>query len=181
MFAIADRRSRTLHAGAEMRPRRWYTDEHAPRARAARVTGELWRYRVLAQRRTNNAAPTLERRLCFTHFEPYSASESHCGTISVSNSFQRQDRIMDTRLTIKLPDDLRRRAKAIATLRGESISDIVRTALEEYLTESIEDAEDVRAIALIEKRIAEGQERVYSHEEVWAELDKLESQAALPD
>ena len=65
MFAIADRRSRMLHARAEMRPRRWYTDERAPPARAARVTGELWRYRVLAQRRTNNAAPTLERRRCF--------------------------------------------------------------------------------------------------------------------
>jgi predicted DNA-binding protein len=101
--------------------------------------------------------------------------------MSVSNSFQRQDQTMDTRLTIKLPDDLRRRAKAIATLRGESISDIVRTALEEYLTESIEDAEDVRAVVLIEKRIAEGQERVYSHEEVWTELETLESQGALPD
>ena len=66
MFAIADRRSRTLHAGAEMRPRRWYTDERAPPARAARITSELWRYRTLAQRRTNNAAPMLERRLCFT-------------------------------------------------------------------------------------------------------------------
>ncbi len=51
MFAIADHGSRTLHAGAEMRPRRWYTDEHAPPARAARMTSQLWRYRALAQRR----------------------------------------------------------------------------------------------------------------------------------
>jgi hypothetical protein len=50
-----------------MRPRRWYTDEHAPPPHAARMTGELWRYRMLAQRRTNNAAPKLERRLYFTH------------------------------------------------------------------------------------------------------------------
>ena len=64
MFAIADRHSRTLHAGAEMRPRRWYTDEHPPPARAARMTSQLWRYRTIAQRRTNNAAPMLERRLC---------------------------------------------------------------------------------------------------------------------
>jgi hypothetical protein len=62
MFAIADRHSRTLHAGAEMRPRRWYTDERAPPARPARMTSELWRYRTLAQRRTNNAAPAMERR-----------------------------------------------------------------------------------------------------------------------
>jgi predicted DNA-binding protein len=101
--------------------------------------------------------------------------------MSVWKSFQQQDRAMNTRLTIKLPDDLQKRAKAIATLRGESISDIVRAALEEYLTESIEDAEDVRVVELIEKRIAEGRERVYSHEEVWAELEALESQGALPD
>ena len=71
MFAIADRRSRRLHASAEMRPRRWYTDERAPPARAARVTCELWRYRVLAQRRTNNAAPTLERRVYFTNIRGF--------------------------------------------------------------------------------------------------------------
>ena len=62
MLAIADQRSRTLHAGAEMRPRRWYTDEHAPPARTARMTSALWRYRELAQRHTKNAAPRLERR-----------------------------------------------------------------------------------------------------------------------
>jgi hypothetical protein len=67
MFATADQRSRTLHAGAAMRPRRWYTDEHAPPPRAARMTSELWRYRMLAQRRTNNAAPMMERRLCFSN------------------------------------------------------------------------------------------------------------------
>jgi hypothetical protein len=63
MFAIADHSSRTLHAGAEMRPRRWYTDEHAPPARAARMTSQLWRYRALAQRRMDDAPPLLERRL----------------------------------------------------------------------------------------------------------------------
>ena len=49
MFAIADHGSRTLHAGAEMRPRRWYTDEHAPPARAARMTSQLWRYREIGR------------------------------------------------------------------------------------------------------------------------------------
>ena len=70
MFAIVDRHSRTLHAGAEMRPRRWYTDERAPPARAARMTSEVWRYRVLAQRRKNNAAPNLERRLFVAFSQP---------------------------------------------------------------------------------------------------------------
>jgi hypothetical protein len=71
MFAIADRRSYTLHTGAEMRPRRWYTDEHAPPVRAARMTSQLWRYRALAQRHTNDAAPRLERRLCFTNIQGF--------------------------------------------------------------------------------------------------------------
>ena len=68
MFASADHGSRALHAGAEMRPRRWYTDEHAPPARAARMTSALWRYRSLAQRHTHNAAPILERRLYVQYF-----------------------------------------------------------------------------------------------------------------
>ncbi len=68
MLAIADHRSRTLYAGAEMRPRRWYTDERPPPACAARITSELWRYRTLAQRHTNNAAPRVERRLYFTRY-----------------------------------------------------------------------------------------------------------------
>jgi acetyltransferase len=45
----------------------------APLARAAPMTSQLWRYRRLAQRRTNNAAPILERRLCFMRFQPYNA------------------------------------------------------------------------------------------------------------
>jgi predicted DNA-binding protein len=88
---------------------------------------------------------------------------------------------METRLTIKLPEDLRRRAKAVAALRGETVSDIVREALEYFIAEALEEEEDVRAVQDIEKRIADGQERVYSHEEAWAEIDALESQGVLPD
>jgi len=75
MFAIADQRSRTLHAGAAMRPRRWYTDEHAPPPHVARMTSELWRYRTLAQRHTNDAAPMVERRRCFSDIQRYSSSK----------------------------------------------------------------------------------------------------------
>jgi len=71
MLAIADRHSRALQAGAEMRPRRWYTDEHAPPARATPMTSALWRYRSLAQRHINDAAPTLERRLGFVRFRAW--------------------------------------------------------------------------------------------------------------
>jgi predicted DNA-binding protein len=88
---------------------------------------------------------------------------------------------METRLTIKLPDDLRRRAKAVAALRGETVSDIVREALENFITEALEEDEDARAVQAIEARIASGQERTYSHEEVWAEIEALESEGVLPD
>ncbi|MFL5806056.1 MAG: DUF6290 family protein [Roseiflexaceae bacterium] len=88
---------------------------------------------------------------------------------------------METRLTIKLPEDLRRRAKAVAALRGETVSDIVREALEYFIAEALEEEEDVRAVQHIEKRIADGQEHLHSHEDIWAEIEALESQGVLPD
>ncbi len=51
----------------------------------------------------------------------------------------------------------------------------------EELTEEQEDAEDIRVADVIEARIARGEERTYSHEEIWAEIDALEAQGALPD
>ena len=51
----------------------------------------------------------------------------------------------------------------------------------EELAEEREDAEDIRVADAIEARIARGEERTYSHEEVWAEIDALEAQGALPD
>lgn len=49
------------------------------------------------------------------------------------------------------------------------------------LAEEQEDMEDIRAADAIEACIARGEERTYSHEEVWAEIDALEAQGALPD
>lgn len=85
------------------------------------------------------------------------------------------------KLTINLPEELRRQAKAIAALRGDTVSEVIRSALEEYIADAFDEAEDVRAIQMIEKRIVEGRDRLYSHEEVWAEIDALETQGALPD
>jgi len=51
----------------------------------------------------------------------------------------------------------------------------------EDLSEDWEDAEDIRAADAIEARIARGEERTYSHEEVWAEIDALEAEGTLPD
>lgn len=88
---------------------------------------------------------------------------------------------METRLTIKLPEDLRRRAKAVAALRGETVSDVVREALEAYIAEALEEAEDVRTVDEIEARLERGEEHLSSHEDVWAEIEALERRGELPD
>ena len=43
---------------------------------------------------------------------------------------------MTVNLVVKVPEELRRRARAVAALRGETIADIVRARLEEYIRES---------------------------------------------
>lgn len=45
----------------------------------------------------------------------------------------------------------------------------------------MEEADDVRAVEEIDARIAAGEERIYSHAEVWAEIEALEAQGVLPD
>ena len=49
------------------------------------------------------------------------------------------------------------------------------------LAEEQEDMEDIRAADAIEARIVRGEERTYSHGEVWAEIAALETWRALPD
>jgi hypothetical protein len=46
----------------------------------------------------------------------------------------------DIRLTVLVPDDLRRRAKAAAALQGVAVG-VVRNALEEFLEEARNEAE----------------------------------------
>jgi predicted DNA-binding protein len=67
------------------------------------------------------------------------------------------------KLTVLVPADLRRRAKAEAAMQGISLSEIVRNGLEEFL----EDAEDIAVALETLKQIKQGNERTYSHEEVW--------------
>ncbi len=93
-------------------------------------------------------------------------------------------------LVVRVPDSLRKRAKAIAHLRGETVSDVVRQALQEYVAEGEHEAASVlsgdRLDALDDEayaraildRIARG-ERTFSHEEVWEELDRLESEGGV--
>ncbi len=83
-------------------------------------------------------------------------------------------------LVVKIPIPLRTQAQAVAKLRGETVSDVVRLALKDYIAEALEDARDLREVVALERRIDAGQEPVYSHDDVWAEIEALEALGALP-
>jgi len=95
-------------------------------------------------------------------------------------------------LVVKVPEPLRRRVKSIATLRGETVSDVVRTALIEYVAAGEKEAtsvlsgeeaveiEDAVYAKEVLNRIAEGAP-TYTHEEIWTEIQQLEDKGALPD
>ena len=85
---------------------------------------------------------------------------------------------METKLTIKLPEDLRRRAEAQAEREGTTLSQVLRDRLEEFAAgwDAIEEADDVRAIDAVEARIARGEERLRDWAEVDAELEVLPDQ-----
>ncbi len=84
------------------------------------------------------------------------------------------------RLVVQMPEQLRSQTRMVATLRGQTMSELVRQALAEYVHNALEEAEDVRETDRIMAQIREGAP-TYSHEEVWAELDALEAQGALQD
>ncbi len=48
---------------------------------------------------------------------------------------------MVKRLTVNLPESLRRKAKATAALRGETVSGVVQEALAQYVAEGVEPQE----------------------------------------
>lgn len=83
-------------------------------------------------------------------------------------------------LVVKMPESLRRRARAVAVLRGETISDVVRTALADYIARAESMPDDVRYVDRVLGRIAEGAP-TYSHEDVWAEIDRREASGELED
>jgi hypothetical protein len=65
-------------------------------------------------------------------------------------------------------------------LRGETVSEVVRIALRDYIQESLDDARDLRELQTVEARINTGLEPLYDHDQVWAEIEALEAQGALP-
>ncbi len=83
-------------------------------------------------------------------------------------------------LHVTVSDKIHQAARSIAEQRRETLSDVVRRALTEYIEEAGELADDARRAEEIEARIASGEERVFTHDEVWAELDALEARGALP-
>jgi len=87
---------------------------------------------------------------------------------------------MPVTISATVPEGMRLEALHVAQARGETLADVMRRALAAYLAELREDAEDARFADEIEGRIERGEERTYSHEEVWAELEELERQGALP-
>lgn len=88
--------------------------------------------------------------------------------------------ISTVKLTINVPAPLRRKANAVAALRGENVSDVLRTALAEYVQEAIDDARDIRELDAQTADLRAGKAPLYEHAEVWAEIDELEAQGALP-
>ena len=83
-------------------------------------------------------------------------------------------------LMVKMPAPLRQQAQAVAKLRGETISDVVRAALRVYIQEALDDVRDNRELDALVRRIDAGSETLHDHADVWAEIEALEAQGALP-
>lgn len=83
-------------------------------------------------------------------------------------------------LVVKVPAALRRRARAVAVLRGETISEVVRQALADYIARAESAPDDLRFADRVLARIAEGA-ATYAHEEVWAEIEQREAAGELAD
>lgn len=77
---------------------------------------------------------------------------------------------MTVRLTLLVPDDLRKQAKAVAALRGESISEVVREALEDYVTAATTEDEDVEAAVAAYRRYKQDPDSARPYSEIRKEL-----------
>ena len=84
-------------------------------------------------------------------------------------------------VSVRLPAEMERDARRIAQARNETVADVLRHALAQYLTDISEEADDARFVREMEARRAAGLGHAAPMEEVWTELDALEAQGALPD
>ena len=79
---------------------------------------------------------------------------------------------MAAKLTVLVPDKLRRQAKIAAAVRGETLSDVVRRTLEEYVAEVLGGSERVDDDAAWSRLTAESFLAGYGEEDaVYDELD----------
>jgi hypothetical protein len=80
---------------------------------------------------------------------------------------------MNTRVTVTLPAEVSRRARARAAREGTTLSAVVRSQLEEFAAEVdlAEEADDVRLVKDVEARIARREVAVRDWAEFEAELD----------
>jgi Arc/MetJ-type ribon-helix-helix transcriptional regulator len=77
-------------------------------------------------------------------------------------------------LIVKVPEALRRQAQAVAKLRGETVSEVVRTALRDYIQEALEDARHSRELKPVDASTDAAPEPLYDQEEVWAEIEAVQ-------
>jgi ribosomal protein L12E/L44/L45/RPP1/RPP2 len=62
---------------------------------------------------------------------------------------------MATKLTVLVPEELHRQARAVAALKGDNISNVVREALAEYVTEALKPKDEQNAAAGTERSEAD--------------------------
>jgi predicted DNA-binding protein len=84
------------------------------------------------------------------------------------------------KLTILVPDELHHRARTVAALRQETLADVVRQALRDYVEQETDEVEDAAFARQMLARIAAG-EPTLSHDEFWREIREAEARGELPD
>ena len=70
-------------------------------------------------------------------------------------------------ITLRVTDEDKKIIKQFAKFDGKSVSEYVR----ELIYEKIEDYEDRKSIINYERELKKGNVEIYTHEEVWRELD----------
>jgi len=83
-------------------------------------------------------------------------------------------------LLVRIPAPLRQQAQTVAKLRGETVSEVVRSALRNYIRETLDDERDNRTLDALVERIEAGIEPMHDHADVWAEIEALEAHGELP-
>jgi predicted transcriptional regulator len=70
------------------------------------------------------------------------------------------------KMTVMIPEDLHRRAKATAALQRTSLSVIVQGALEDYITAALRQNAAIQEFLTTKAHIDSGEEKLYDWDEV---------------